>query len=172
MTEMTTRTLTTIALRFFALIWTLKSVALLAAVISSLRHHAHFAIPPIEWIFRILPIFIGIGFWVLSGTIARLICFRCDTPIPTAEIGEFALYRAIFLAAGLWALLTSAGDLATWLHYYTEVQRTGVEQIVSTDLYEMGRLAVTFALGLILVLSSHVWARKACRAGNTTTLQP
>ncbi len=104
--------------------------------------------------------------WIFSVPIAGLVCRDCEPDIPVANVGEFALYHALFLGIGLWTLLASAGYLYSWFHFYATDANEQRGKLTLDETQNLSHDLVSVGLGLALIFTSHIWAKKACKAGS------
>jgi hypothetical protein len=126
-----------------------------------------------QWAFAFLPgvasLILGAALWFLAPPFSRFLAARHDERFHLDGVTETQLYSAVFLGVGLWFALTSFSGIFNWLHYFvvSRSDSNADNEAGQTNIYDFWHQLLTFAAGLVLVLTCRTWASKLTKASKS-----
>lgn len=157
-----------ILLRLFALNWFVVGLIQLASSTVIFR-------PEYFSISALLPTAVylvaGILVWRLSPQISRLLARGSDDAFDLRGITSEQLYSAVFLGLGLYFTLTSFGSAFSWVHFFAVNKSPdyGFQQEAHRSYYDMSETLMTFAAGIMFIVTCRTWAAKLARKSQAKT---
>lgn len=161
-----------VMLRSFSLSWIVTGLAQIAGAIATLPSAA----PEIP-LYLLAP---GIGlflagfvFWFLSPWLSRIISRKGDGDFQLAGVSEPQLFATMFVGLGIYFAGSNLGSVFSWAHFFT-IKRSpeyGFHRELAPSYYELAEVAITFVIGIYLVVTARIWARRLCKGESGKMIQ-
>jgi len=149
-----------IIIRLFAISWFLHGIIQTVGIFAMNSRRMP---EPMLLISGVIAIALSFGVWLLAPAIGRLISSRgMDQEGVVSAITFQQLLNAMFIGIGLYLGLGSIGELINSLHFFLVMQASpeSIPAGMSLSPYELSKSAITFAAGVLLIVSAPHWSRR------------
>ena len=162
---MTASSIAQILLRLFSLNWLLLGIVHsvpLVNIIFSVGGGERYAFVVVQPILYTAAAVIA---WVAAPKISKLVSKNNDKELNLKGVTSYQLYSTAFISLGLYFTLSSFASVFNWLHFFAinSSESYGFHHEAAPSYYELTESLLTVIVGITVIFTAHVWARKLVR---------